>query len=80
MKLAYWKTLGSSYTLLISGTKSLYLIRSNGENVYIYGYYHLGIYQPTLYFDTLKEAVLECERGARSAGYRILTEAELNLL
>lgn len=89
MNLAYWvgrsdTGLGpgkqkpwQTYKYLNSEMGGIFRIDQVGR-FYIYRY-HTGTYDSTG-FDTVEEATSECERRARSEGYRILSEAETNLL
>ncbi len=86
MKIAYWAQEIRGGTFLYwslkvydsSGTYTCSVVPNyNGKfDAYSFeiGVYHLGI------FEFINEAKHKCEDTARSAGYRVLTESEANLL
>lgn len=75
MKLAYWVVSNKSWQLKNDLGQTMYTIKSDSNGfVFAFGNYKIKNYRH------LKDAKQYCEQQARSDGYRVLTEAETNLL
>lgn len=89
MKLAHWAEGKPSYDdnyylVNTEDCRYLFIIERESESSYIcYGYgdfYYVDIGTRSLSFDSLNKAKSHCKTLVKSKGYRVLTEAEMNLL
>lgn len=76
MKIVYWTC--DLFNVNFLGNDSLILFQIVQYNRNLYICYNYGSFLKQ--FNTLEKAMQYCDSSAKSSGYRVLTEAEMNLL